>query len=806
MDGETLCDVTHSHTVDKEHSSDDTSTKENLALEQVREDLEKTLPAGSSTDKSSIDRSSTDRFAPPESKQELPYISNDSPAQGQRMNARHGEKNALNVQGTKAGALKTAGDEVIHSLVGTVLDNQYQIMSLIGQGGMSVVYKARHNMLRKIVAIKTMLPHLMQHPMALQRFQQEAQAASNIGHTNVITIYNFGITPEGQPYLVMDYLEGKSIGDVIARDGFLSVERATNIFLQVANALAHAHNKGVIHRDLKPSNIILIEQGEKKDVVQIVDFGIAKMLPQDGEVEAALTQTGEIFGSPLYMSPEQCKGEKLDMRADIYSMGCLMYETLTGRPPLIGDNTLEVLYKHINEMPASMSSKEHPIPPRLEAIVFKALAKLPSNRYQTMSQLEQELLSFQKAQQFSIISFFKSRWELARAKRLPQTKREKAANAAIMLAALAIVMLGVYPSIVFWNLPSDPIVRTPLALDDDRRPLSQDRHELDIKGWEMAKAQSQEFLLGKPVNEGPSKLYGALMNQGKYHSSIGRFDIALEAFDSATRFSEKVNGAQAIPTMQALLERADVEYNIGTWQAAAHSYEKFLQYISSNHRESERVAYYCARLGNCYWNLQNYDAAKINYNRAIKIWSHPYTVPARDGILGNYAVSKDDAFSFALAKTRLAMIFDRELKNKNIADLLPDDYKASIAKEAPVLLYTALPVWRQVLPPESKNEGICELELAGAIARQPDIELNRKSTTNDTEVFATDDSNVEKLFENGIRAIGKSCGESDLYYAIGLLRSADYRWKNRQFYSAIAERGSACEILRRLDSAKAHHG
>jgi serine/threonine protein kinase len=689
-----------------------------------------------------------------------------------------------------------------HSLVGTVLDNQYQILEKIGQGGMSIVYKARHNMLRKIVAIKTMLPHLVQHPQALQRFQQEAQAASNIVHTNVITIYNFGITPEGQPYLVMDYLEGKSLTEVIAQNGFLAVDRAVNIFLQVANALADAHKKGVIHRDLKPSNVILIEQGEKKDVVQIVDFGIAKMLPQEGEEATALTQTGEVFGSPLYMSPEQCKGEKLDSRADIYSMGCLMYETLTGTAPLAGTNTLEVLYKHINEMPSAMSNKQHPVPAKLEAIVWKALAKLPSDRYQTMDDVERDLLSFQKTQQWSIFSILKNRAELRRLKKLPQTKKEKVANRAIALSLLAIVCASAYPFIAFWNTANDPIARETLALDDDRAQALEDRREVQKKGWEIAQAQAREYLAGKPTTESASSLYGALMRQGESNNSAGNFQTALEAYTFAYEFSSKVNGQIAFPTLRALLEKGDVEYNMSKWELAAQSYENFNQYIRPQEREHERAAFYEARLGNCYWNLKEPEKAKNSLAAAIRIWSKPIVTSAREGEFIDNQIGQADMFPFALAQTRLAMILQDEVENPKSAPYLQTDYKALAEANAERLLYSSLPLWRATPARSTKNLAISELQLAEILQRNRSIVLTRPKMRNDSASEMKDDQEPELLLKNGVQSMLQACTESHEYYAIALLRLADYYWRQHNYVAALQIRYRACEVLSRFQAAK----
>jgi eukaryotic-like serine/threonine-protein kinase len=283
-------------------------------------------------------------------------------------------------------------------LVGTLLDNRYEILEVLGGGGMGLVYKARHNLMKRIVAIKMLHKQFVGTGDALKRFQQEAQASSCLSLPNILTVYDFGLTPDGQPYMVMDYLDGYSLSDLLAKEGHLPVERSINIFVQACTALAHAHEKGVLHRDLKPSNIMLVNFENQKDFVKIVDFGIAKLLTRQGADAEQLTKTGEVFGSPLYMSPEQCRGKVLDARSDIYSVGCVMYKTLSGAPVFSGEELIELLFKQMSDAPAPFSEicPELKIPSELEEIVFKALAKEPENRYQSMNELRGVLRQLQK--------------------------------------------------------------------------------------------------------------------------------------------------------------------------------------------------------------------------------------------------------------------------------------------------------------------------------------------------------------------------------------------------------------------------
>ncbi len=235
------------------------------------------------------------------------------------------------------------------ALIGQIVAGHYEILEVIGEGGMSVVYRARHQHLNRQVAIKFLHAHLVSSRNNLERFKQEARSVSQLEHRGVVRVYDFGLSKSGRPYIVMDLLKGRSLSqlikDTIAETGAaLAPSRALPIFIQIAEALAYTHNKGIVHRDLKPSNIIILDKAPgdtKEDEIRILDFGIAKLLPHAGTDGAALTQTGEVFGSPLYMSPEQCLGQPLDPRSDIYALGASLFEALTGVPPLSGETALE---------------------------------------------------------------------------------------------------------------------------------------------------------------------------------------------------------------------------------------------------------------------------------------------------------------------------------------------------------------------------------------------------------------------------------------------------------------------------------
>ncbi len=278
------------------------------------------------------------------------------------------------------------------SLLGSVLAGRYRIKRIVGEGGMGRVYEAEHIVLEKRVALKVLNPEYATKQDLRERFLQEARAASKINHEHIVDITDFGTTDAGTVFFAMEFLEGHDLGTILSREGALPWERAREIGVQVARALAAAHSKGIIHRDLKPENIFLIEREGRKDFVKVVDFGIAKLIGLD-ESARKLTKTGMIFGTPDYMSPEQATGRPLDQRADIYSLGVILYEMVAGRVPFDAPSFMAILTKHMFEepVPPSLAAPEIGIDAAVDALILKALAKEPDERYQSMSEFAEAM-------------------------------------------------------------------------------------------------------------------------------------------------------------------------------------------------------------------------------------------------------------------------------------------------------------------------------------------------------------------------------------------------------------------------------
>jgi hypothetical protein len=274
-------------------------------------------------------------------------------------------------------------------LIGRVLEGRYLIEKVLGEGGMGVVYRAKHTMLGKSLAVKVLRAEVSKDSEIVQRFRQEAQSATEIGNEHIIDISDFGTMPDGATYFVMEYLDGIAITKALEIERPISAARTVRIAKQICTALGAAHSANIVHRDLKPDNIYLVKRSNDTDFVKVLDFGIAKV----GGATSKLTRAGAVFGTPHYMSPEQCAGTEVDQRTDIYALGIILYEMVTGRVPFDADNLMGILTKHLYEKPLAprelLPTSE--IPPALESVIMKALEKNREQRYQTMQEMREDL-------------------------------------------------------------------------------------------------------------------------------------------------------------------------------------------------------------------------------------------------------------------------------------------------------------------------------------------------------------------------------------------------------------------------------
>lgn len=262
-----------------------------------------------------------------------------------------------------------------------VLNARYEIQSRLGEGGMATVFGGTDRLLGRRVAIKVLSPHYARDRKAVERFRREAQAAAGLNHPNVVSVFDTG-SDDGVHYIVMEHVEGRTLADVLRDEGALPPGHAAMVAVDVCRALASAHEKGMVHRDVKPGNVLLASDGG----VKVTDFGIARVASSE-----PLTVTGSVMGTASYLSPEQARGGEIDARSDVYSLGCVLYEMLTGKTPFDGETPLAIAYKHVEEEPLPPSSVNPAVPTELEAVVRKAMSKDPADRYVSAAEMARDL-------------------------------------------------------------------------------------------------------------------------------------------------------------------------------------------------------------------------------------------------------------------------------------------------------------------------------------------------------------------------------------------------------------------------------
>jgi eukaryotic-like serine/threonine-protein kinase len=276
-------------------------------------------------------------------------------------------------------------DEIPENPAPRVFSGRYELNHLIARGGMAEVYRARDRLLDRPVALKVLFPELSVDRSFVERFRREAQAAANLSHPNIVPVFDWG-EDSGTYFIVMEFVDGKPLSSILKTAGPLAADRTAEIAAPVAGALGYAHKHGVVHRDVKPGNVLITDDGQ----VKVTDFGIARAV----NTEESLTQTGAVMGTATYFSPEQAEGMGVDARTDIYSLGVVLFEMVTGRPPFLGDTPVAVASKHVRDHPPAPRELMPSIPPTFEAIILKAMDKNPDYRYATSEDLRADLLRF----------------------------------------------------------------------------------------------------------------------------------------------------------------------------------------------------------------------------------------------------------------------------------------------------------------------------------------------------------------------------------------------------------------------------
>jgi eukaryotic-like serine/threonine-protein kinase len=358
-----------------------------------------------------------------------------------------------------------------------VLSGRYELSHLVARGGMAEVYRAHDQLLDRPVALKVLFPELSVDRSFVERFRREAQAAANLSHPNIVPVFDWG-EDSGTYFIVMEFVDGRALSSILRTAGPLHPDRAAEIAADVAGALSYAHRHGVVHRDVKPGNVLITEEG----TIKVTDFGIARAV----NTEESLTQTGAVMGTATYFSPEQAEGMGVDSRSDIYSLGVVIFEMVTGRPPFLGDTPVAVASKHVREHPPAPREVNPGVPPDLEAIILKCLAKSPDHRYATGDDLRIDLLRFREGRavgamatntgQHPSVGTTQSVRALGGTQALPTIVGDHdegepppsrtglyAALLGLLLVALAVVIIFLGNSVGWWHLGGAP---STLAMPD----------------------------------------------------------------------------------------------------------------------------------------------------------------------------------------------------------------------------------------------------------------------------------------------------------------------------------------------------
>jgi serine/threonine protein kinase len=358
--------------------------------------------------------------------------------------------------------------------IGTVLAGKYRIEGFLKRGGMGAVYRATHVMLQKQVAIKLIKPELVTSQDTVERFHREARAASQLDHPNIVTVHDLGQAEDGTLYIAMELVPGRSLKELVKKEGPLRPERAVWLAKGICSALALAHRNHIIHRDLKPQNIMVFQDSDGQEQPKLLDFGIAKTFESQGP---ALTSTGLVLGTPHYMAPEQAKGVPVDARSDLYALGIILYEMLVGKVPFDDKSIPAILVKHLNEQPRPLSQLRPGLAPALEAIVLRCLEKEPGSRYQSAQELSETLAAAET--------------ELASARTapglppIPSTPTKVSTPAASTMAGMA----GMAGARTRSTQPTVPVPERPTT----RAPVARKTRRL---GWAIALAIAAVLLIG----------------------------------------------------------------------------------------------------------------------------------------------------------------------------------------------------------------------------------------------------------------------------------------------------------------------
>ena len=474
---------------------------------------------------------------------------------------------------------------------------RYKLLSEIAAGGMGVVYLAKHQVTGQKLALKILHNAAASDLVNLKRFKIEAASAGSLTDPHIVKIIDFGVTEKSIPFLVMEYLEGETLSERLKRVGNLDSASFFDVFTQICEGLANAHKNKVIHRDLKPSNIMLSKTDSGADFVRILDFGLARVVDEEGQSKT-LTKTGEVVGSPPYMSPEQGLGHKCDERSDIYSFGCMMYEALTGKLPFMGENAVDTIFKHINDQPLSLSAQcpGQPFSSVLQSVLSRCMEKDPDRRYQSVVQL---LTDLKAASTFHEGKKWQSAYR-------PPSKYRKFVIPAMILSLVAAPLIYFA---VGWSIERSQQPDYMLRIYDAEAAYDEKHYEKALKDGTAAVA----LVKGKPVdNKSLCRLY----------YDMARINRGLGERDKSARWYHEASTVAEDPVQQATyIAWAGDMYNVsGNHEAAANEYRQSIKLKNANPnlKFNQPAAFDYINLSDHLNSLGKYHEASLVLQSALK--------------------------------------------------------------------------------------------------------------------------------------------------------------------------------------------
>jgi serine/threonine-protein kinase len=594
------------------------------------------------------------------------------------------------------GSILIASSEISDPLIGKTIDGKYRVGSKLGGGGFGAVYRAEHLMMGRTVALKVLHHHLLKTDNRnefLVRFQREARTACQIDHPNAITIHDFGIF-EDTPYLVMQYVEGQTLKQVIGQHGALALDRTVAIMEQVAAAVQEAHNAGIVHRDLKPDNVILTHAKDGSERAVVLDFGIAKLLSDDGNsLSSQLTQTGTITGTPQYLSPEQARQEEVSTCSDIYSLGVILYELLTGEVPFNADSVITTLVKHMNDQPPRFADldKGLAIAPAIEAVVMKALEKSPASRQQSAGEFATELCEAAGIVPGTSISSASLPSQVIEIEKTPSVRIElniptRRNTYAILGALVLLVGGGAYALLASEEKVAEPQIEVPvvakpklvpaLTSESYKETLALAEKERAQKNWLKAAAHYSAALKFKSDDPEVYFKHGdVLISAGKLKEAAESLEFAVKLDPNVEKFHANMGYVYGeLGDLEASLAAYKDALRLSPKKPLLHNNVGFTYFNMKKYAEAERAYKKCIRtdrtFSRCFYNLGDVYRAQNKLNKVVAIYKivlqlEPNNAAARNNLGETYQAlgRKNNAKSEYRKAIKIDPTFARAQKN-----------------------------------------------------------------------------------------------------------------------------------------------